>query len=114
MRQFFRDYSLSLVLAALWLVFWALQTWAGWHEFQNESLAHHQIAQVWGEGGYVWTWLEATNENLQSECFQLFTFVVLSSFLFHKGSPQSKDSSEEDSERLGRLLIQLEERLKLK
>ena len=71
MGRVWRDYSLSIVLAALFLVSWALQTWTGWVEFVAEQQAHGQVAEAFGPGGYVWAWAQATFENWQSEFLQL-------------------------------------------
>jgi hypothetical protein len=99
-RRVWRDYSLSLVLAALFLVSWGLQTWTGWVEFVAEQQAHGQAAAVFGADGYVWSWGQATFENWQSEFLQLLTFVTLTSFLVHKGSHESKTDGEEQEARL--------------
>lgn len=73
-----RNYSLSLVLAALFLVSWMAQG----------------AAQATAEG-FSWAkFFEGTFENWQSEFLQLLTFVVLTSFLIHKGSHESKDGQE--------------------
>jgi hypothetical protein len=103
MGRVWRDYSLSLVLAALFLVAWALQTWMGWVEFGAEQQAHGQAAAVFGEDGYVWRWGQATFENWQSEFLQLLTFVVLTTYLIHRGSHESKDSDEAMQAQLDRI-----------
>jgi len=95
MDRIFKNYGLSIVLAVLFLVSWAIQTWTGWVHFASEQAAHGQAAQFMGSGGYVWEWASATMENWQSEFLQLLTFVVLTSFLIHKGSHESKDGDEE-------------------
>jgi hypothetical protein len=102
-----RNYSLSLVLAALFLVSWLLQTTTGWVEFVADQQAHRETAQLFGESGYLWSWLQATFENWQSEFLQLFTMVVLVSFLIHKGSQESKDADAE----IKAMLEDMEERL---
>jgi uncharacterized membrane protein YhaH (DUF805 family) len=102
-----RDYSLSIVLAVLFLVSWLLQTATGWVEFVANQQAHAETAQLFGESGYFWSWMQATFENWQSEFLQLFTMVVLVSFLIHRGSQESKDSDEE----LKAMLEDVEERL---
>ncbi len=33
LARLWRNYSLSIVLASLFLISWCLQTWAGWHQF---------------------------------------------------------------------------------
>jgi hypothetical protein len=102
-----RDYSLSIVLAVLFLLSWLLQTATGWVEFVADQQAHGEAAQLFGESGYFWSWMQATFENWQSEFLQLFTMVVLVSFLIHRGSQQSKDSDAQ----LRAMLEEVEEQL---
>ena len=105
MRAFWRDYNLSIVLFAMFIVSWVLQGVAQWFEVANEATAHGESSTL---VDWVPAFLAATFENWQSEFVQLFTFVVLTSFLIHKGSHESKDSDEEMKATLGRI----EERLK--
>jgi hypothetical protein len=103
MRRLWRDYSLSVVLATLFLTAWTLQTITGWFEFQADQHNHGQLAEVLGADGYLWIWARATMENWQSEFLQLLAFVVLTSFLIHKGSHESKDSDEHLRAQLARI-----------
>lgn len=109
MRHLWRNYNLSIVLLVFFLTCWALQTWTGWREFEAEQRSHGQEAQVFGDDGYLWTWGEATFENWQSEFLQLFSMVVLTSFLIHKGSAESRDSQDEMQQKLDRIEQQLQE-----
>jgi hypothetical protein len=95
MRRLWSSYNLSIVLAALFVLSWIMQTWVGWVDFRSTQVAHGQNAEIFGPSGYVWRWAAATFENWQSEFLQLLTFVVLTSFLIHRGSHESKDSDEE-------------------
>jgi hypothetical protein len=95
MRKLWKDYNLSIVLAGLFVCSWAIQTWTGWVEYADEQRIHGELASVFGNSGYVWHWASATMENWQSEFLQLLTFVVLTSFLIHRGSHESKDSDQE-------------------
>ena len=92
--RLWKNYNLSLVLAALFIVSWALQTASGWVQFAAEAAEHGSEPQVFGADGYFWSWMQATMENWQSEFLQLLTFVTLTSFLIHRGSPESKDGNE--------------------
>jgi hypothetical protein len=103
MKRLFRNYGLSLVLGALFLISWAAQTYAGWKHYVAENEQHHQPATVFGDGGYVWEWGEATFENWQSEFLQLLAFVVLSTYLIHRDSPQSRDGDDEMMKKLDRI-----------
>jgi hypothetical protein len=109
LRRLWENYSLSLTLAALFIVSWLLQTWSGWMQFAGEQQQHEQAAAVFGPDGYLWHWLEATMENWQSEFLQLFTFVVLTTFLVHRHSHESRDTDEEMQATLQRIEQQLGE-----
>jgi hypothetical protein len=94
-EQLFRDYGLAMVLAVLFIGSWIVQTLTGWVEFASQQQAHGEPAQLFGDSGYFWEWMAATFENWQSEFLQLFTMVVLTAFLIHKGSSESRDSDDE-------------------
>jgi hypothetical protein len=95
MTRLWRHYGLSIVLAVLFLVSLVIQTWTGWVAFAAEQQAHGETAEAFGAAGYVWHWGEAVFENWQSEFLQLLTFVVLTAYLIHRGSHESKDTDEE-------------------
>ena len=113
MKDLFRDYGLSVVLAALFFSSWVLQALTGWVEFAADAEAHGAASSLFGGDGYIWSFLAATFENWQSEFLQLFTMVVLTAFLIHRGSQQSKDSDEELKlmvERIERRILDMEHR----
>jgi hypothetical protein len=94
MRRALRENGLSIVLLSLFLVFWLGQSVAGHREYNSEQREHDQP-----ETGYLsylrsahfW---EATAENWESEFFQMFGYVILTAFLFQKGSSESKKLDE--------------------
>ncbi|HEX6274897.1 MAG TPA: DUF6766 family protein [Polyangiaceae bacterium] len=102
------DYGLSLVLLSLFTVSMVLQTWMGWRHFESESREHGATAEWFGDDGYIWSWGLSTFENWQSEFLQLLAFVVLTAFLIHKGSHESKDSDEAMQQQLDRIEARLE------
>lgn len=109
MRAFLRDYGLAVALAALFIVSWLLQSVTGWVDFVAEQQSHGDEARLFGDSGYFWHWMEATFENWQSEFLQLFTMVVLTAFLVHKGSSESKDSDDELMLQISLMRDQLDE-----
>jgi hypothetical protein len=109
MKRLWQNYNLSIVLVIMFVVSWIAQTVTGWMEFTAEQQQHGQAAQVFGSGGYVWRWSQATFENWQSEFLQLLTMVVLTSFLIHKGSAESRDSNDAMQHALARIEKQLKE-----
>lgn len=106
MKKFLRNNSLSIVFVVMFLVTWlAGQTIAGLNVYNEEQRNHSEPES--GLVAYLSTphFFEATFENWESEFLQMFLFVVLTSFLFQKGSAESKDpdqkeSVDEDPERL--------------
>ena len=107
-RRLWQNYSLSIVLAALFISSWGAQTYTGWREFSAEQHSKGQRPEVFGDSGYVWHWASQTFENWQSEFLQLLTFVVLTTHLIHKGSHESKDTDEQMQAQLDRIERKLE------
>ena len=64
---------------------------------------------VFGDDGYIWNFLAATFENWQSEFLQLLAMVVLTSFLIHRGSAESKDSNDRMESKLDAIQDRLDE-----
>jgi hypothetical protein len=107
-QRLWRDYGLSITLAVLFLVAWALQTWTGWVEFAAEQAQHGETAVAFGDNGYVWKWAESTFENWQSEFLQVFVFIVVTTFLVHRRSHESPDTDYETEASLRRIEAKLD------
>lgn len=101
---FVRRYGLSLTLGALFLASWAGQALTQWSEHAAEQQAHGQPP---GDGFWVAFW-RSTFENWQSEYLQLFSFVVLTAFLIHQGSHESKSESERLERKIDKILRRLD------
>jgi hypothetical protein len=96
-RTFLRDNGLSIVVLGLFLAFLLGQALAGWHEFNDEQLEHGEPAASFPEyvsGGHF---AEATAENWESEFLQMAFYVLLTTFLFQKGSSESKKIGEKEA-----------------
>ena len=109
MRRIWHDFGLSVTLALLFLSSWALQTWMGWVQFVAEQRSHGESPEAFGDGGYFWSWGQATFENWQSEFLQVFTFIVLTTFLVHRRSHESPDTDYDTEAALRRIEAQLVE-----
>lgn len=97
MRRFLRENGLSLVLFGLFLLtFMVGQTTSGYREY-NQEQADHGGEQV-AFSGYLRTghFLEATAENWESEFLQMFIYVLLTAYLYQKGSSESRKLDEEN------------------
>jgi hypothetical protein len=95
LRRIWRDYSLGIILAALFLTSWVAQAIVGWVEFTSEQATHNEPSTVFGASGYVWVFLQSTLENWQSEFLQLLTFVVLTTYFIYRQSHESRDGQDE-------------------
>ncbi len=92
MGRFLRNNGLSLVLFGMFfLVFLVGQFFVGHQHYNNEQQEHGQPTANYYEYLTGDHFLEATMENWESEFFQMFFFIVLTVFLYQKGSAESKD-----------------------
>ena len=97
MKRFLRDNGLSLVLLVLFFFsFMVGQSLTGHQEYNNEQQEHGQRAIGFVEYLGTGHFLEATMENWESEFLQMFFFVILTVFLYQKGSAESKDPEKEE------------------
>ena len=96
MPKILRENGLSIVLFLLMVLFLGGQAVAGMFAYNEEQQQHSQPMVDFI--GYLGTshFLEATMENWESEFLQMFAFVVLTAFLFQKGSAESKKLDEEE------------------
>jgi uncharacterized membrane protein YhaH (DUF805 family) len=101
--------GLGYAIALLFVIAWLVHLFTGWQEFVAEQMAHGEMASVWGEDGYVWTWLARSFENIMSELLQLAAFVVLTAFLIFEGSAESKDSDERLEAKVDAMMSRLDE-----
>jgi hypothetical protein len=98
MRSFFRNNGLSIVLLGMFFITFILgQSLAGHREYNQDQTEHGQPAIAFTE--YLGTshFLEATMENWESEFLQMFVYIVLTIFLYQKGSAESKDPDKEEA-----------------
>jgi hypothetical protein len=98
MRQFVRNNGLSLTLFALFLISFIGQALTGW-KADAEELRLHGLPEI-GFLAYLTSghFISATFENWESEFLQMATYVLLTVFLFQKGSPESKKPDEDNPE----------------
>ncbi|TDR30652.1 DUF6766 family protein [Aquamicrobium defluvii] len=84
------SYSLGMALAVLFIVSFGLHWWASLVAANDEALQHG--GKIQSMGSYLLDaqlWFESF-QNWQSEFMSTAVLVVLSIFLRHKGSPESK------------------------
>src|SRR5215210_7453039 len=91
LRQLFRDNALLLTCLALFAVFFVGMIFSGAANSNQEQQEHGSRDQV-SVLRYLTTgdFVEATFENWESEFLQMGMYVVLTAFLYQKGSYESK------------------------
>jgi hypothetical protein len=95
MRRVLRENGLSLVLFAMFaLTLGVGQITAGWLDSNKDNALHGKPQESLSEYLTSPHFLEATSENWESEFLQMGVYVMLTVFLFQKGSSESKDPSE--------------------
>ncbi len=109
LRRMWRDYSLSITVFTMFLVTFVLHTIFGWWQYVADQTSQGQQATLWGWSGYVIYFGEWTFQNWQSEFLEVFVLIVLTAFLIHKGSHESKDGEEEMKAQLQRIEQRLDD-----
>lgn len=92
MRQLWRHHGLGCVIGVLFLATFGFgQIFTGWRSY-NERRSENSEAPVTLQQ-YMRSahFVEATAENWESEFFQMFVYVYITSFLFQRGSAESND-----------------------
>jgi hypothetical protein len=94
MRKILRENSLSIVLGLFLVLFLIGQAGTGMYEYNDDQQEHGRPTVDFVS--YLGTahFLEATMENWESEFLQMFAFVILTVYLFQKGSAESKKLDE--------------------
>ena len=89
----------------LFLISWAVQGVAQWETYRSDRLEHGEPVVP---SEYIVDFGRATLENWQSEFLQLFSFVVLSAVLIHRGSAESKDGQDRIEQKVDEIRSMLE------
>ena len=91
MREFFRNNGLSIVMFAIFAFSLVGQFFTGLEEHNKDQLDHGHPpvshAEYLAEGHFI----ESVFENWESEFLQMAAYVMLTIFLFQKGSSESKE-----------------------
>jgi hypothetical protein len=97
MKVFFRNNGLSIVLLAVFVLLLFVGQGITGNLEANSDRAEHGLPPL-GFCQYLTSshFLEATMENWESEFLQMGFFIVLTAFLYQKGSAESKDPSADE------------------
>jgi len=94
MRRLLRENGLSICLFVLFLFSAVAQSITGFHTYNQEQQEHSQPTVGFTEYIASGHFVEAIFENWESEFLQMGMYVLLTAFLFQKGSPESKKLDE--------------------
>jgi hypothetical protein len=86
-----RDNGLSIVLGLLFSACLAAQSLAGHRAYNSERLAHREAAISYRDYLSSSHFAEATFENWESEFLQMAAYLLLTVFLYQRGSAESRD-----------------------
>jgi hypothetical protein len=85
-----RDHGLLIANFGLFVVFWFGQLLTGLHVYNQDQLEHHSSAVTLAAYLHTGNLVEATFENWESEFLQMGMYVLLTAYLFQRGSSESK------------------------
>ena len=96
MRRILRNNGLTIVVTLFFFACLGGQAVTGHLQHNADSLEHGQPTIGFVEYLGSSHFLEATMENWESEFLQMFAFIVLTAFLYQKGSAESKDPDKKE------------------
>ena len=88
LARLWRDYSLSIVVGALFAASFILHTAFAWLQYPADQADQGSAATLFGLHGFVTYFGEWTFQNWQSEFLEVLLLIVLTSHLVHNGSPE--------------------------
>ena len=99
MAKFVKDNGLTIALMVLFVGSIVGHAFAGWH-FHNEQLSSHGKSAISAVAFLADPqFLSTVFENWESEFLQMSVYVILTGFLFQRGSAESSDPDAGDLER---------------
>lgn len=96
MSRFFRNNGLSVVMLTLFLFSLLGQSITGFYEYNQDQEEHQQPTVSYAEYHTTGHFVEAVFENWESEFLQMAAYVILTAYLFQRGSAESKDPDKEN------------------
>jgi hypothetical protein len=97
MMKWLKEHSLSLVVFGLFLVFLVGQSITGYQHYNEEQETHNQPQVTYGQYLTSGDFVESVFENWESEFLQMGMYVILTVFLYQKGSAESRKLQGEEA-----------------
>jgi len=89
------DHLLSITLFVLFLASWLGQFYFQYQHELDEAASHGEPGMPMFSSEFLHSFWASTMENWQSEFLQVLAFVVLTTYIIHRHSPESRDSDDE-------------------
>lgn len=96
MKRFFRNNGLSIVMLGAFVLCQGGLTVVGLAKYNDDRLQHSKAEVDYLTYIQSGDFIEITMENWESEFLQMFAYIMLTVFLFQKGSAESKDPDGDD------------------
>jgi hypothetical protein len=94
--KWIRDHGLTLTMTAIFLIFWVAQSLTGFNAYNNDQISHGEETIAFSSYLSSGHFIEATFENWESEFLQMGFYVLLTAFLYQRGSAESKDPDKQE------------------
>ena len=91
MRRILRDQSLTLVMLGIFALLLVAQSVTGERQYNQDQTAHGEATVGYVDYLQTGHFIEATFENWESEFLQMGMYVLLTAYLFQRGSAESRD-----------------------
>ena len=89
--RFLRDQGLAITMFGIFAVTMVGLVLAGWNHYNGEQIEHSMPTITLAQYLTTPSFGEAVFENWESEFLQMGAYVLLTAFLFSRGSSESKD-----------------------
>ncbi|MDT5063610.1 MAG: hypothetical protein QOH63_4069 [Acidobacteriota bacterium] len=97
MRRILRENGLTIVMFTLFIFALAGQSVTGYRQYNEGQKDHGQPTINFSEYFSTGHFVEAVFENWESEFLQMGMYVLLTAYLYQKGSPESKKLNEKEA-----------------
>lgn len=88
--HFLKSNGLSLTVFSLFAIFLGLESVVGYRAELQDRAQHHEPPVSYAEFVRSGTFVESTTENWESEFLEMAAYAILTTFLFQRGSAESK------------------------
>lgn len=90
LKKFARDNGLLLVFFGIFFTFWFAESLVGLRVHNQDQQDHGQAPISYSQFITSADFIEHSAENWESEFLEMFCYVLFTTFLFQKGSPESR------------------------